>query len=181
MNSHFEGWSGSITLSATHMKIRKSVISQLVTACLFLGIHGIVERLLLYKANPMSCVFQNIDPPLRPASVYPPPPWLRGEDTLAGWRGGWGPIFLKTQDTALYSTYIESSLHGIQSERQSPSDLSLWSLRHYFLSCFKYRYNIKLRAQYWQLQCPSVYFSLAPFLEDIPVLYFSWEKNSLWK
>ncbi len=26
-------------------------------------------------------------PPLRPASVYPPP-LLRGEDTLAGWRGG---------------------------------------------------------------------------------------------
>jgi hypothetical protein len=57
----------------------------------------------------MSCVFQNIDPPhppLRPASV----PLLRGEDTLAGWRGGWGSIFWKTQDTALYSTYIESSL-----------------------------------------------------------------------
>jgi hypothetical protein len=48
-------------------------------------------------------------PPLRPASVYPPP-WLQGEDTLAGRRGGWGSIFWKTQDTALYSTYIESSL-----------------------------------------------------------------------
>jgi hypothetical protein len=54
----------------------------------------------------MSCVFKNIDPqpPLRPVSVYPLP-LLRGEDTLAGWRGGWG-----SQDTALYSTYIESSL-----------------------------------------------------------------------
>jgi hypothetical protein len=54
----------------------------------------------------MSRVFQNIDPhpPLRP-------PLLRGEDTLAEWRGGWGgSIFWKMQGTALYSTYIESSL-----------------------------------------------------------------------
>ncbi len=39
----------------------------------------------------MSCVFQNIDPhpPLSPASVQcVPPPMVRGEDTLAGWRGG---------------------------------------------------------------------------------------------
>jgi hypothetical protein len=64
----------------------------------------------------MSCVFQNIDPPpptplsaRRLCNVYPPP-LLRGEDTLAGWRGG--SIFWKTQDTALYSTYIESSLTG---------------------------------------------------------------------
>ncbi len=51
-------------------------------------------------------------PPLRPASVYPPP-LLRGEDTLAGCRGGGGSIFWKTQDTALYSTYIESSLRAL--------------------------------------------------------------------
>jgi hypothetical protein len=61
----------------------------------------------------MSCVFQNIDPhpPLRPVSVYLPP-LARGEDTLAapGGEGGGGSIFWKTQDTALYSTYIESSL-----------------------------------------------------------------------
>jgi hypothetical protein len=53
----------------------------------------------------MSCVFQNIDPltspPLRPASVYPPPP--------AFVEGG-GHTRKETQDTALYSTYIESSL-----------------------------------------------------------------------
>jgi hypothetical protein len=60
----------------------------------------------------MSCVFQNIDPPTplsagRVCSVYPPP-LLRGEDPLAGYRGGWGSIFWKTQDTALYSTFIES-------------------------------------------------------------------------
>jgi hypothetical protein len=60
----------------------------------------------------MSCVFKIIEPPppLRPASVYPPS-LLRGEDTLAGWRGGGGgSIFWKTQDTALYSIHIESSL-----------------------------------------------------------------------
>jgi hypothetical protein len=41
----------------------------------------------------MSGAFQNIDPPPpHPlASVYPTtPPMVRGEDTLAGWRGGWG-------------------------------------------------------------------------------------------
>jgi hypothetical protein len=43
----------------------------------------------------MSVVFQNIDPPPPTphplASVYPPPPPLvRGEDTLAGWKGGGG-------------------------------------------------------------------------------------------
>jgi hypothetical protein len=30
---------------------------------------------------------------------------VRGEDTLAGWRGGEGAIFWKTPDPALYSTY----------------------------------------------------------------------------
>jgi hypothetical protein len=49
----------------------------------------------------MSCVFQNIDP--RPPSppgecVRYPTPLLRGEeseDTLAGWRGGWGVNILE--------------------------------------------------------------------------------------
>jgi hypothetical protein len=41
----------------------------------------------------MSGVFQNIDPPPPhcPAGVNPSP-LLRGEDTLAGWRGGWGGV-----------------------------------------------------------------------------------------
>ncbi len=43
-------------------------------------------------------------PPLRPASVYPPP-LLRGEDRLAGRRGGWGgvTIFWKTREIGLPS------------------------------------------------------------------------------
>jgi hypothetical protein len=59
----------------------------------------------------MAGVFQNIDPP-PPASppgecVYPPP-LVRGENTLAGWRGGGGSIFWKTQDTVLYSTSVST-------------------------------------------------------------------------
>jgi hypothetical protein len=33
-------------------------------------------------------------PPLRPANVYPPA-FGAGEDTLAGWRGGWGVNILE--------------------------------------------------------------------------------------
>jgi hypothetical protein len=60
----------------------------------------------------MSGVFRNIDPPPhRGASVHPPPLSLvRGEDTLAGWRGGGGSIVRKTQDTALYSMYVSTLL-----------------------------------------------------------------------
>jgi hypothetical protein len=59
----------------------------------------------------MSCVFQNIDPP----TPSPPlsPRNKGGGYTLPGQRGGWGALFWKTQDTALYSTYIESSLAHI--------------------------------------------------------------------
>jgi hypothetical protein len=55
-----------------------------------------VERLLLKEANPMSCVFKILTPhpPLRPASVYPPP-LLRREDTLARGRGGGGVNILE--------------------------------------------------------------------------------------
>ena len=44
----------------------------------------------------MAGVFQNIDldPPHRPASEYPPP-LVRGENTLAGWRGGRGVNILE--------------------------------------------------------------------------------------
>ncbi len=40
--------------------------------------------------------------------VCTPPPLVRGEDTLAGWKGGGGSIFWKTPDTALYSTYVST-------------------------------------------------------------------------
>jgi hypothetical protein len=44
----------------------------------------------------MSCVFQNIDPPPPTARrVCTPPPLVRGEDTVAGWRGGWGVNILE--------------------------------------------------------------------------------------
>jgi hypothetical protein len=58
----------------------------------------------------MSGVFQNIDPPppSPPGECVSPPPKVRGEDTLAGWKGGEGSIFWKTPDTALYSTYVST-------------------------------------------------------------------------
>jgi hypothetical protein len=54
----------------------------------------------------MSCVFQNIDPP------PPSPPGLccGGRTHSPDGEGGGGSIFWKTQDTALYSTYIEYTL-----------------------------------------------------------------------
>jgi hypothetical protein len=52
----------------------------------------------------MPGVFQNIDPPPpRPASVYPP----ARTHSLGGEWGG-GSIFLKTPDTALYSTNVST-------------------------------------------------------------------------
>ncbi len=61
----------------------------------------------------MSGVFRTIDPPPphRPASVYSPS-LVRGEDILAGWRGGGGSIVRKTPDTALYSMYVSTLCGG---------------------------------------------------------------------
>jgi hypothetical protein len=57
----------------------------------------------------MAGAFKNIDSPSpSPPGEYVPPPLVRGEDTLAGWRGGGGSIFWKTSDTALYSTYVST-------------------------------------------------------------------------
>ncbi len=44
----------------------------------------------------MSNVFQNIDPQTpSPHGECVPPPLVRGEDTLAGWREGWGVNILE--------------------------------------------------------------------------------------
>jgi hypothetical protein len=44
----------------------------------------------------MAGVFQNIDPPPpSPLGECVPLPLVRGEDTLAGWRGGWGVNILE--------------------------------------------------------------------------------------
>ena len=44
--------------------------------------------------------------------VCSPPPLVRGEDTLAGWRGGGRSIVRKTPDTDLYSMYVNTLLSG---------------------------------------------------------------------
>jgi hypothetical protein len=54
----------------------------------------------------MSGFFRNIDPqPLTTRRMCTPPPLVREEDTLAGWRGGGGR---KTLDTALCSIYVST-------------------------------------------------------------------------
>jgi hypothetical protein len=52
----------------------------------------------------MSGVFQNINH----ESVPPPPPLVRGEDTLAGWRGGGGVNILKDagHSSVLYNLHM---------------------------------------------------------------------------
>ncbi len=56
----------------------------------------------------MSGVFRNIDPLTARRVCTKPPFFVRGEDTLAGWRGGGGSIFWKTPDTALYSINVST-------------------------------------------------------------------------
>jgi hypothetical protein len=65
----------------------------------------------------MAGVFKNIDPPPpSPPGECVPSPLLRGEDTLAGWRRGWGVnnlecvpwTMLPLADTALHSTYVST-------------------------------------------------------------------------
>jgi hypothetical protein len=58
----------------------------------------------------MSCVFQNIDPPPPSPPGECVPLCCGGRTQSPGGEGGGGSIFWKTQDTALYFTYIESSL-----------------------------------------------------------------------
>jgi hypothetical protein len=50
----------------------------------------------------MSGVFQNIDLPPAPASVYPPRLWCGGRTHSLGGEEGWGTIFWKTLDICKY-------------------------------------------------------------------------------
>ncbi len=54
----------------------------------------------------MSGVFRNTA--RRVCTLCTPPLLVRGEDTLAGGRGGGGSIVRKTPDTALYSIYVST-------------------------------------------------------------------------
>jgi hypothetical protein len=69
----------------------------------------------------MSCVFQNIDPPppSPPGECVPPPLCCGGRTHSLGGEGGGGSIFWKTQDTAMYYTYIESSLRKTQRKKEN--------------------------------------------------------------
>ncbi len=73
--------------------------------------HYYRREIILYEANPMSGVFQNIDPPPPhcPASVYGGTSGVVGGHTRWVEREvGGGSIFWKTPDTALYSTYVST-------------------------------------------------------------------------
>jgi hypothetical protein len=79
----------------------------------------------------MAGVFQNIEPPPPPLAarrVYTPPPLLRGEDTLAGRRGGWGVNILEDARhcSVLYiCKYFVMVTIGIIPGQQEPE---AWSL-----------------------------------------------------
>ncbi len=62
----------------------------------------------LYCKRPILCQASSFDPPPlhRPASVHPPPALMLGEDTLAGWRGGWGVNILETRQTQLCTLHM---------------------------------------------------------------------------
>ncbi len=66
----------------------------------------------LYCKRPIQCLASSEiltpHPPHRPASVYPPPLWCGGRDTLARGRRGGGSIFRKTPYTAQYSIYVST-------------------------------------------------------------------------
>jgi hypothetical protein len=79
-----------------------------------------VERLYCKKANSMSGVFQNIDPPPphRPVGVYPPA-FGEGGDILAGWRVGWGVNILEDarHSSVLYiCKYFVGQTHSFRTD-----------------------------------------------------------------
>ncbi len=76
-------------------------------------------------------VFRNIDPlPLTVRRMCTPPPLVRGEDTLAGGRGGGGSIVRKPPDTALYSINVSTLWDEVWKQQGD-----LWIFFHmYYLS-----------------------------------------------
>jgi len=79
----------------------------------------------------MAGVFQNIDPasPSPPAECLPPP-LVRGEDTLARRRGGWGVNILEDvrhSSVLYYSTYI-STLCSPLSPKNTPRCTSITAI-----------------------------------------------------
>jgi hypothetical protein len=92
---------------AARLKTNLGNSSLQLDGILFLG-EG-VER--LYCKRPILCLASSkiLTPhPLTARRVCPPPPLVRGEDTLGEWGGGGGSTFGKTPDTVLYSTYVST-------------------------------------------------------------------------
>ncbi len=85
----------------------------LVSTCKFKEMRGCTV-VGLYCKRPIQCLASSeLSTPhsLTALRVCTLPPLVRGEDTLAGWRGAGGSIVRKTPDTALYSIYV-STLWG---------------------------------------------------------------------
>ncbi len=62
----------------------------------------------LYCKRPIQCLASSeiLTPPPPPGECVHPQSFVRGEDTLAGWRGDGISMVRKAPDTALYSKYI---------------------------------------------------------------------------
>jgi hypothetical protein len=98
---------------------------------------------ILYLA---SSEILTLHPPRRPASVYPPP-LVRREDTLAGWRGGWGVNILEdARHSSVFYIYLTCKLSCCFLER---TNMASWELRK------KGRYSIGYRRKMLTFPCYS--------------------------
>ncbi len=101
-----------------------------------------VERLLQYCKRPILClasskIFHPLPP--SPRRVCTPPPRLccGGRTHSLGGEGGGKSIFWKTQDTALYSTYIESSLiDTLKNKKNAHKIRDIWRMSMNLLDVF---------------------------------------------
>jgi hypothetical protein len=70
------------------------------------------KGIIQYCKRPIKCLASSeiltSPTPSPPGECVIPPPVVREEDTLAGWRGGGGSIVRKTPATALYSIYVST-------------------------------------------------------------------------